>query len=109
MHELAITQEIIEVVLERAGAAQVKRVTLEIGRLSCVLPDAVRSCFDACISGTPLEDTTLEIIETPGLARCTACAAQVVLERPFGRCGCGCTELEWLSGEELRIRQMEVI
>jgi hydrogenase nickel incorporation protein HypA/HybF len=109
MHELAITQEIIAVVLERVGGAQVTRVTLEIGRLSAVLPDAVRSCFELCIEETPLKDATLEIIETPGVARCTACAGQVILERPYGRCTCGCSELEWLSGEELRIRQMEVI
>jgi hydrogenase nickel incorporation protein HypA/HybF len=109
MHELSIAQEIIAVVLERAGAAQVKRVTLEIGRLSAVLPDAVRTCFEICIEETPLKDTALEIIETPGVARCTACSTQLILDRPFGRCGCGCSELEWLSGEELRIRQMEVI
>jgi hydrogenase nickel incorporation protein HypA/HybF len=33
----------------------------------------------------------------------------VTLERPFGRCGCGCTDLEWLSGEELKIKEMEVV
>lgn len=109
MHELAITQETIEAVLARAGAAQVTRVTLEIGRLSAVLPDAVRTCFERCREDTPLRATELTIIETPGVARCTACGAELQLDRPFGRCACGCSDLEWLAGEELRIREMEVI
>ena len=50
----------------------------------------------------------LEIIEIPGRARCRACGGEVVLERPFGRCECGGTDLEWLSGEELRVKEYEV-
>jgi hydrogenase nickel incorporation protein HypA/HybF len=31
-----------------------------------------------------------------------------MLERPFGRCRCGGTDLEWLAGEELKIQTVEV-
>jgi hydrogenase nickel incorporation protein HypA/HybF len=50
----------------------------------------------------------LEIVEIPGLARCRACGSELALERPFGRCGCGGSDLEWLSGEELRVKEYEV-
>ncbi len=109
MHELAITQEIVEILRERAGDRKVRRVVLEIGKLSAVLPDAVRFCFDLCAEGTPAEGAALEIVEPPGRARCRACGGEVLLERPFGRCGCGCTELDWISGEELKVREMEVV
>ena len=33
---------------------------------------------------------------------------EVELDRPFGRCGCGSSDLEWLSGDELRVRELEV-
>ena len=33
---------------------------------------------------------------------------RVVLDRPLGRCGCGSTDLEWLSGEQLTIKEVEV-
>ena len=108
MHELAITQEIIEIVQERAGARKVSRVVIEIGKLSAVLPDAVRFCFDLCAEGTPVEGAVLEIEEPAGRARCRVCGGEVALDRPFGRCGCGSTDLDWISGEELRIRTMEV-
>ena len=109
MHELGITQEIVAIVSEHARGARVTRVVLEIGKLSAILPDAVRFCFDLCSAGTAVEGAQLEIVETPGRARCRECGAGVTLERPFGRCGCGCTDLEWLSGEELKIKEMEVV
>jgi hydrogenase nickel incorporation protein HypA/HybF len=109
MHELGIVEEVVSIVSERSGGARVKRVVLEIGKLSAVLPDAVRFCFDVVAQGTPLEGARLDIVETPGLARCTACGARVELDRPFGTCACGSNELEWIGGEELRIREMEVV
>ena len=109
MHELGITQDIIEIAAEHSKGARVTRVVLEIGKLSAVLPDAVRFCFDLCSQGTVVEGAQLDIIETPGRARCRQCGAEVALERPFGYCACGSSDLEWLAGEELRIKEMEVV
>jgi hydrogenase nickel incorporation protein HypA/HybF len=109
MHELGIAQEIVAMVSDRADGARVTRVVLEIGKLAAVLPDAVRFCFDLCVEGTSLEGASLVIIETPGLARCRACGGNVSLNRPFGRCECGSTDLEWLSGENLKLKEFEVV
>ena len=64
--------------------------------------------FELACEGTPAEGAVLEIAEIPGRARCRACGATLALDRPYGRCGCGGRDLEWLSGEELMIREMEV-
>jgi hydrogenase nickel incorporation protein HypA/HybF len=108
MHELGLTQEIVAVATERVRGAKVRRLVLEIGKLSAVLPDAIRFCFDLCAENTELEGATLEIVETPGRAKCRACGAELLLDRPFGRCACGNSDLEWLSGEELRITELEI-
>ena len=42
MHELSIASGIVEICAERAGAARVIRVRLEIGMMSAVLPVAIR-------------------------------------------------------------------
>ena len=86
MHELGIAQEIVAQIAEQCAGARVTRVVLEIGKLAAILPDAVRFCFDLCSEGTALEGASLDIIETPGLARCRACGGEVCLDRPFGRC-----------------------
>jgi hydrogenase nickel incorporation protein HypA/HybF len=108
MHEMTIVLEIVDVVSAASQGAKVERVVLEIGKLSTVVPDAVRFCFDLAAQGTPLQGAELAIVEVPGRAACRDCGAEVMLERPFGRCRCGGTDLEWLAGEELKIQTVEV-
>ncbi|HYB99955.1 MAG TPA: hydrogenase maturation nickel metallochaperone HypA [Candidatus Limnocylindrales bacterium] len=108
MHELGITQEIVAIAAEVAGGAPIRRIVVEVGRLTAVLPDAVRFCFEACSEGTPAAGAALDIIEIPARARCRACGCECVLDQPFGFCSCGRTEFEWLSGEELRVSLVEV-
>jgi hydrogenase nickel incorporation protein HypA/HybF len=108
MHELGLTQEIIAIVTEHSQGARVRRVVLEIGKLTAILPDAIRFCFELCSEGTAAEGACLEIVELPGRARCRACSAEVVLERPYGQCACGCSDLDWLAGDEFKIKDMEV-
>lgn len=66
MHELSITRNVVAIVSERAQGQRVTRVRLEIGRLSAVVPDSIRFCFDICAQGTPLAGAELEIIESAG-------------------------------------------
>jgi hydrogenase nickel incorporation protein HypA/HybF len=108
VHELALAQEIVDIATEASRGAKVSRVVLEIGKLSAVLPDAVRFCFELAAEDTIAAGARLEIIETPGLGRCRGCGMDVALEGPLGRCPCGGTDLEWLAGEELRIKEVEV-
>ncbi|HEX2678100.1 MAG TPA: hydrogenase maturation nickel metallochaperone HypA [Polyangiales bacterium] len=108
MHELGVAMQVVDIVAQRANGARVKRVVVEVGALTAVLPDALRFCFDSATEGTVAEGATLEIIERLARAKCTSCAALLNLDRPFGRCECGCSELEWQSGDELRVFEMEV-
>jgi hydrogenase nickel incorporation protein HypA/HybF len=107
VHELSITRNIVAIAVEHARGARVLRVTLEIGQLSAVMPEAVRFCFGVVSRGTLVEGATLEIIEVPGQGRCKACAAEVVLEQPLGRCACGGI-LDWIAGGELRVKELEI-
>ena len=108
MHELALTQDMVALVCERAEGARVRRVVVEIGRLSLVAPDAVRFCFGLCAEGTAAEGAALEILEPAGRGRCRACGMDVELESPLDACPCGSPDLEWVSGDAFRVREMEV-
>ena len=107
MHELGITRNIVAIVSERAGSTRVKRVALVIGKLSAIVPDAIRFCFDVCSQGTPLEGAVLDIREIAGRGRCLACDETFELERPFGRCACGSGQFQCIAGEEMKIKEME--
>jgi hydrogenase nickel incorporation protein HypA/HybF len=113
MHELGITRSVVAICAEHAlqhGVnARVTRVTLEVGKLSAVMPDALRFCFDICAKDTLVDGAELEIVEIPGRGRCRGCGTEIDLAQLFGRCICGNTDLELLAGEELKIRTMEVM
>jgi hydrogenase nickel incorporation protein HypA/HybF len=108
MHELGITQSIVAIICEHAQGRKVQRILLEIGKLSAIMPDAIRFCFDICSQGTVLENAILEIKEIPGLASCDRCGSQILLEKPFGKCKCGNFELHLITGEELKIKEIDI-
>ena len=108
MHELGITRNVVAIVGEAAAGRRVRGVTLEIGRLSGVMPDAVRFCFDLVAQGTPLEGARLEIREIEGRGRCGACGAEYAMPELFTPCGCGSRRPVLLAGEELNIKTMEL-
>ena len=108
MHELAITQSVVEMITERTAGARVTLVRLDVGKLSGVLPDALAFCFELVADGTSLHGARLEISEPPGRAHCRSCAADFVLDRPILLCDCGSADVEVLAGQELAIRSVEV-
>ena len=109
MHELALTQSIVEICAERAQGAKVRRVILEIGSLAAVMPDALRFCFDMCAAGSELEGARLEIIDIAGRGRCRVCDTQMEMKDYLARCGCGSFDIECIAGEGLRVKEMEVL
>ena len=112
MHEIGITQSIVEIAERHAreqGAARVLSVSVAIGELSGVVADAVEFCFEACTRGTFLDGARLIIETVPGRGRCGDCGAESPLDPYTFACpACGALALERLQGEELRITELEV-
>jgi hydrogenase nickel incorporation protein HypA/HybF len=109
MHELSITQTVVTTVTQRMRDARVRRVRLEIGKLSGIVPDSVRFCFEMVAAGTTCEGAALEIDEPPGRARCRTCEASFETGEVLPLCDCGSADVEVQGGQELRIREVEVV
>jgi hydrogenase nickel incorporation protein HypA/HybF len=109
MHELSLTQNIVAIAREHAQGEPVVRLKLSVGKLSGVMVDAIRFCFEVCCEGTNLAGCRLEITEPPGRARCTGCGEESAQEALYGTCpSCGETHLEFIAGMELEVIEMEV-
>jgi hydrogenase nickel incorporation protein HypA/HybF len=108
MHELAITEGVVEAVTERVPEARVTCVRLEIGPLSGVVADSVRFCFDLVAEGTNLEGATLEITEPAASCQCRACGAEFATRDQILLCGCGSADVAILTGQDLRILSVQV-
>lgn len=109
MHELTLTQWIVDAITERMAGRQVIRVRLEIGRLSGVVVDSVRFCFEVITDGTALHGAELDVDEPPGRARCRGCATEFDTTDPIVLCPeCGSADVAVLSGHDVRITSVEV-
>ncbi len=109
MHELSVIQSVVEACSERAGDTPVLRVTLEVGTLSCVMPDALRFCYDVAVEDTVLQGSELEIIRVPGHSRCRDCGVDVEMRDMLSTCPCGSVNLERpRGGDQLLIKSMEL-
>jgi hydrogenase nickel incorporation protein HypA/HybF len=79
MHELSIASSIVESVLEFADTHQAKKVLavrLAIGELTCVEAEQLRFCYTAVTKETAIEESELEIEQTPAVVRCPHCSYQ---------------------------------
>jgi hydrogenase nickel incorporation protein HypA/HybF len=108
MHEMALTQSLVEAVCEHAAGRRVHSVKLEVGALCAVVPDAMTFCFDLATEGTVADGARLDVDIRPGAARCRSCGAHFELTDPILLCPCGSADVEVLAGRDLRILSMEV-
>lgn len=109
MHEMSITQSVIDICCQNAGGQRVTSVTLEIGELSNVFTHAIEFCFEACSKDTLVEGAQLHIELVPGTGRCLDCDVIVAVHAHYDPCPtCGSFGVEIISGEELRVKELEV-
>ena len=109
MHEMSITQGIIELCLQHAGGRRILSLAVEIGELSSVVPEAIEFCFEACSRDTLLEGAQLAITRVPGQGLCLECGAETPLTEVFAPCSlCGSCRVKIIAGEEMRVTEIEV-
>ncbi|MCB2148840.1 MAG: hydrogenase maturation nickel metallochaperone HypA [Deltaproteobacteria bacterium] len=113
MHEMGIAMEIVDIakasIPEDMQGAKVRRVNLQVGKLSAIVADSLRFCFDLVVKDTPLEGAELAIEEVPVVARCKDCQAQWTVTEPVFTCtACRSGAIDILSGRELDIKSIEI-
>lgn len=113
MHELSICQSIIDLIVEQATVAgfdRVTRVRLEIGCLAGVEPQALMFGFDVSSRGTVADGAALEIIDLPAKGWCFDCDQTVEINNHGADCPlCSGSRLRVTGGDELRVKDLEVI
>ena len=109
MHELAVMESVVEAIAEQLAGVQIALVRLEIGELAGVDHAALRFCFEVCSRGTDLAGAELSITRIPGRARCRACGISGSMTHLGAPCLCGSFDRELLTGDELRLKEVEVM
>ncbi|MFI2644166.1 hydrogenase maturation nickel metallochaperone HypA [Streptomyces sp. NPDC018610] len=108
MHELSIASAIVERAGELAradGTGAVSAVTVRVGELSGVAPEALDFAFEVAREGTALAGARLVVERVTGRAYCDACAAEFAVGMPpFFWCPrCDRPSQDLRGGRELEI------
>jgi hydrogenase nickel incorporation protein HypA/HybF len=109
---MGLMQSALDIVLRETamqGASRVHRITLRIGQLAGVEPDALRFAFDAVVDGTSAEEAKLAIEEVPIVCYCETCCEEF---RPvsmiFACSRCNRVSKDVRHGLELEVASLEV-
>lgn len=111
MHELAIAESLLEIVVEEARRHDLEKVhviRLQIGALAGVVPEALTFSFELVSQDTVAAGAALEI-ETPAVvAHCSGCDLRFdIVDQVFLCPQCGRPDLKLVSGRELSLVTIE--
>ena len=108
MHELSICEAIARTVADRAAGRRVLAVSVRIGYLRQVVPEALAFSWEMLTATTELEGAALQIEYVPAVAACEACGARTTLDAPVLACAsCGSRAVKLQSGDELLLVSLE--
>jgi hydrogenase nickel incorporation protein HypA/HybF len=116
MHELQVTERILDIVLKHASGHDVSRIVvihLRVGELSDLEDEWLQRYFDYLSKDTLAENARLAIEKAPIVMQCEACASSFELTKDGLRealCpDCGEARFRLVSGREYFVKNIEVV
>jgi hydrogenase nickel incorporation protein HypA/HybF len=112
MHELTVTESILEIVVrhgEQAGAQSITDIHLVIGDLSSIVDDSVKFYWDMLSEGTIAEGAALHFKRIQTEMECLECQQRYQPSRGDLSCpACTSRKVKIISGEEFFVDSIEV-
>jgi len=112
MHELAVTESILNIATRHAQQAEATRVTdihLVIGKLSSIVDDSVQFYWDMISENTICAGAKLHFERRPAKMACQDCDTTYTLEGELVLCPqCGSARVKVVSGEEFWLDSIEI-
>lgn len=112
MHELYVTEQLLNITLaeaEKANAGRVMKVNLVIGELTSFMEDSIRFYFDILSEGTIADKAFLSISAVPAKARCGQCHVEFMPRETDWLCPrCGGFMEDLISGREFYVESIEI-
>jgi hydrogenase nickel incorporation protein HypA/HybF len=111
MHELAVTENILEIALrhaEQAGAARIANIYLVVGELSTIVDDSVQFYWDIISEGTKAEGALLHFKRIPAEMRCRQCGHGYLLAGNLVCPQCDSADVQVVAGSEFFLESLEI-
>jgi hydrogenase nickel incorporation protein HypA/HybF len=112
MHELSITENILNIATRHAqqhGASRVTDLYLVIGQLSSIVDDSVQFYWDMISEDTICAGAALHFERIPAQLNCLDCLHTYTITAGLTLCPqCGGAHVQTVSGEEFRLESIEI-
>ena len=113
MHELPVTQAILDTALttaQQAGAARILAIDLAIGELSGIVDDSVQFYFDILSRDTAAAGAALRFQRQPARASCLDCGHGYDAAPPLTPfCpACGSLHIQVTGGRQFQLESIEI-
>lgn len=112
MHELSVTQSLLEIALNRAGQAQARRVTdlhLVVGALSPFVDSSVQFYWDIVSEGTAAQGARLHFERMPLQLICSECQQRFAPDGESFDCPqCGSSAVRVTGGDQFYLHSIEI-
>ena len=112
MHELPITESILEITLrhaQQANARRVEAINIVIGQLSLVVDDSIQFYWDMISEGTIAQGAKLNFQRKPVGLRCLDCQHEYSPSGESFACpNCHSESIKIIAGEEFYLDSIEV-
>jgi hydrogenase nickel incorporation protein HypA/HybF len=112
MHELPVTESILEISLRHASQANAKRITdlyLVIGQLASIVDDSVQFYWDIISKNTPAEGAKLHFRRIATEILCLDCSVRYKPPSIDMVCpSCGGSNVKIVSGDEFFLEAIDV-
>ena len=113
MHELAVTESILDIVqnhAKQANATAVTDVYLVIGRLSSLVDDSVQFYWDFISRDTICAGSKLHFERIPARLVCLDCGHAYTLDGELEVCPqCQSARVKVISGDEFHLDSIEIV
>ena len=110
MHEMAIAEGILDVVLDVAQDNPVKTVRVQAGVLHAIVPESLEFSFQLASQDTPAADAKLSIRKVDAVFQCGQCREVTSQAAPPFNCPmCGSADLTFSAGDELLVEAIELV
>lgn len=112
MHELSVTESILEIATKHAqqsGADKVTAINLVIGQLSSIVDDSVQFYWDIITENTICSGSILNFKRIPATFHCLDCNHEYQLNDILSPCPkCGSLHSKIVAGEEFYLDSIEI-
>lgn len=112
MHELSITESILEITLNharQAEAQQVSSIYLVIGQFSSVIDDSIQFYWDIISEGTLACGASLHFRRLPAILACRQCGEEYPPPPQELACpACGSQQIKIVQGEEFYLEAIDI-